>query len=401
MHNTTTATKPSFLLLFLLISFGSINAVAFTPGLPEISQQFSVSAGQAGWTVSIFLIGYTIGQLLYGPLANRYGRKIALYIGIVLEIIASLLCVVSANFESFNLLMVGRLLMALGASVGLTMSFTLVADSYSPQQARKMVSHLIMAFAITPALGVAIGGFLVEHFGWPSCFYFSGLYGVLLLFLVWHMPETHTAFDHHALKPKQIIKKYFAVLQSRQLLLGAMMMGTMVAIIYIFATLAPFIAMQIMHLSPSQYGLWNLVPMLGVLLGAQLSAYFSDKISLMRAVAVGVVMLIIGIVIMLIAFLTERPEVLFLFIPMVVIRVGSSFVYASSSNIATSTVVDKSNGSAMMTFISMAVATLSVLGLGALHTVTALLLPISYVGIILFLGILIFLLTKGTKSNSI
>ena len=203
-----TARKLAFILLFLLISFGSVSAVLFTPALPQISAYFGVSNSAAQLTITLFLVGYAVGQLLYGPLANGFGRKTALYIGIGLEIISSLICVLSANLHAFWLLVVARLLMALGASVGLKMSFTLVADCYTSEESTNIISHLMIAFAITPGLGVALGGLLTQHLGWQSCFYFLALYGIFLFCLAYRMPETAATIDRNALKFSNITDKY-------------------------------------------------------------------------------------------------------------------------------------------------------------------------------------------------
>src|SRR5476651_1390808 len=97
----------SFITLLLMISFASVNAVLFTPALPNIAHFFNISNTQAQHTITWFLIGYALGQLLYGPLANRYGRKPALYIGISIQILSSLLCVYSGYLDQYWLLVLG------------------------------------------------------------------------------------------------------------------------------------------------------------------------------------------------------------------------------------------------------------------------------------------------------
>src|SRR5689334_10474305 len=99
-----TATQLSFPTLLMLISFASVNAVLFTPALPQIADFFSISIESAQQTLGLFLIGYTLGQLLYGPLANRFGRKPALYGGVGLQILSSLLCVLAGSLQFYPLL---------------------------------------------------------------------------------------------------------------------------------------------------------------------------------------------------------------------------------------------------------------------------------------------------------
>ena len=99
-----------FFTLLLLISFASVNAVLFTPALPEIAEYFHINADIAEHTVTFFLMGYALGQLIYGPLANRFGRKPALYLGITLQIISCFICVLSSVVDAYWLLLVGRFL---------------------------------------------------------------------------------------------------------------------------------------------------------------------------------------------------------------------------------------------------------------------------------------------------
>ncbi len=393
------AKKPSFLLLFLLISFGSITAVAFTPALLEIAGFFNVSAKTASLTITLFLVGYAVGQLLYGPLANRFGRKIALYIGIGLEIIASLLCVIAAPLHAFWLLVLARLFMALGASVGLKMSFTLVADAYTQEESRKIISHLMIAFAITPALGVAIGGFLVEHFAWMSTFYFMAVYGLAVLALTMRMSETAKSLDHNALKPSKIWAKYSATLARIELPVAALLMGSATSFVYVFASLAPFIAMQTIGLNPAQYGLWNLLPVLGVIAGSQLSAHLSQSISPMKAIAMGIGVMLVGVLIMAAAFLSGVFMALFLFLPLLIIYIGLGFIYANASGIATSKIEDKSNASAMMSFINMGLTTLIVLALGFVHISAVILLPLVYCILVGGAGVFALILKKSYCSE--
>lgn len=368
--------KPSFLLLFLLISFGSITAVAFTPALPEISKFFNINDQKTELTMTLFLVGYTLGQLIYGPLANRLGRKKALYIAITLEIFSSLLCILSAPLHAFWLFILARFIMALAASVGLKMSFTLIADSYSMAESRKIISHLMVAFAITPAIGVTIGGFLVGYFSWVSIFYFMGIYGLVLLILTTRMPETAQSLELDALKFSKVLTKYKTTLTKMELPLAALLMGCGSSFIYVFSSLGPFIAMKSIGLNPTQYGLWNLVPAIGIIAGSQFSAYLTPKLSAMKAIFVGVLITIIGVFIMLAAFLNEFVGALFLFIPMLIVYIGLSFIFANASSIATAALKDKSNASAMMSFINIGLATFSVMILSFIHINPIVVLPI-------------------------
>src|SRR5579862_3156828 len=190
--------EPSYFTLLLMISFASVNAVLFTPALPEIANYFSISTSNVQLTVTWFLVGYALGQLIYGPIANRYGRKPALYAGIMLQILSSFLCILSGLMHEYFILILGRFLLAIGSGVGLKMTFTLVNEIYEPKIASQKISYLMLSFAMTPGLAVALGGYLTDHYGWMSCFYPGISYGILLLILILRLPETQTKLNYDA-----------------------------------------------------------------------------------------------------------------------------------------------------------------------------------------------------------
>ncbi len=371
-------TKLPFFTLLLLISFASVNAVLFTPALPNIAHFFGIGVDTAQHTISWFLVGYSLGQLVYGPIANRFGRKPALYAGISLQIVSSLLCASAGLIHHYWLLLIARFLLALGSGVGLKMTFTLVNECYEPKIASQKTSYLILAFAITPALGVALGGVLNTYYGWISCFYASAIYGLALLFLVMRLPETQKNLDLQALKIKNLLHDYNSQFKNPQLLTGGLLMGGSTCFVYVFAAAAPFIAITIFGLTSSQYGLANLLPPSGLILGSLVGARLSKKYSLTSLLRAGILLATLGTILMFTAMYLQLPTVFSLFLPMTLIYFGLCFILANASTLAMSHVHDKAHGSAVMNFINMGLATLVVLCIG-LFPMKPLLLPTVYI----------------------
>ena len=182
--------QPRLMSLLILSAFASMGAVLMAPALPNIAAYFQITQGHAQLTVTLFLLGYACGQLIYGPLANRYGRKPAFYVGICVATLGSLFSILSSPFDSYPLLLIGRLLEALGSSAGLVISFTIIADFYYPEQSRRIISYMMLAFAIVPAVAVFLGGFIVQYLSWQGCFYFLLVYGLLLIIPAATLPES-------------------------------------------------------------------------------------------------------------------------------------------------------------------------------------------------------------------
>lgn len=370
--------KLPFFTLLLLISFASVNAVLFTPALPNITHFFGIGEDKAQQTITWFLVGYALGQLLYGPIANRFGRKPALYVGVVVQIISSLLCVLAGTIHEYWLLVAARFMLALGSGVGLKMTFTLINECYEPKIASQKISCLMLAFAITPGLGVALGGILNSHYGWASCFYAGAIYGLILLLFIARLPETNKTLSMNALKIKYLLRGYSCQFKDIQLIAGGLLMGSSTCFVYVFAAVAPFIAINIFGLSGSVYGLANILPPIGLILGSLVGARLSKKYPLKLIIQAGILIASLGSVFMFVGMFMHFTILFSLFLPMIVIYFGLCFILANASTIAMSHVNDKAHGSAVMNFINMGFATLVVLGTSLLP-MRALLLPTIYI----------------------
>ena len=385
-----------FMTLVLMISFASVNAVLFTPALPAIANFFAISDSAAQLTITWFLIGYTAGQLIYGPIANRFGRKRTLYAGIILQILSSLICIFAGVIHVYSILVLGRLFLALGSGVGLKMTFTLISDTYEPIIASQKISYLMIAFAITPGLGVMIGGYLSALFDWTSTFYASAIYGVILLLLVTKLPETKKQLDWDALKINSLIHGYITQFRNARLLSGGLLMGSATCFIYVFAALAPFIAMNIMHMDISIYGTANLLPSIGLILGSLFSAQLSKNYKSSFIIGLGIIITLIGSIMMLFFILIQFSAIFALFIPMILCYFGLALIFANASILALSNTSDKSHGSAVMNFINMGLATFVVLSMSVI-SINPFILPTLYIGICFFMAIINWILIAETN----
>lgn len=371
--------KPQLWILLLLVSFASVSAVLFTPALPSIASFFNVSMAQSQLTITAFLIGYALGQLPYGPLANRLGRKITLYIGISLAILGSLLCAFSSSMQSFELLVFARFLQALGACVGLKVSFTMIADVYNQTDATRIFSYVIMAFAIMPGLAIAVGGLLVQMFHWESCFYFLSFFGAALLCLSARLPETAKSLDRAALKLSSVIEGYRLKFKNQRLVTSAIVMGCGTAIVYIFAAKAPFIGITLMGMQPKAFGIYNLIPVLGMLLGAYFAAKLAGRLSVLNILLMGMIACLFMTLSMLIPFFLGILNPNTLFFPMLLVYVSESLIFANISSLGLSHAKNKSNGSAVLNFINLGIAVIAVLLLEFIYPDSALVMPVSFV----------------------
>lgn len=364
----------SFVTLLIMISFAAVNAVLIAPALPAIATYFDVSANLTQQLVTWYLIGYAFGQLLYGPLANRYGRKPALYMGTGLQIVSSLVCVLAGIVHVFPLLMLGRFTLALGAGVGLKMSFTLLNECYEPKVVSQKVSYLLLAFATTPGIAMAVGGYLNQQYGWMSCLYAGAMYGLLLLPLLTRLPETKKILDLQALKISHLLREYLNQFKNLKLVAGGILMGLATTAFYVFAAIAPFVAINMLGMTSKAYGLANLFPSITYGIGAIISARLTEKMPLYKIMRLGVIIIAIAVSAMLLATLLHASPLFSLFLPISTVYFGEAFIYPNASAIAMSKVSDTAHASAVMNFLTILLPTVMVLSLG-IFTIHLFLLP--------------------------
>ena len=383
MSDTLNSKPPSLFCLILLISFPSVVAVVVSPALPTISDSFNIPNGYTQQLMTIFIIGYALGQLVYSPFANRFGRKIAIYLGIVLYLLSSLVCLVGIYVHNIEIIILGRFFMALGSSVGMIISFTIIHDFYPPEQARPIVSYTVLAYAFMPALAIAMGGFITTHFSWVGCFYFCLFYGVFIIIVSTRLPETLQNKNIEALRIKVLIKSYSHAFRTWRLLLFSMIYGLMGAFIYIIASSAPFIGIDEIGLSSANYGALLLIAYSGQFIGALSAGQLSQQFSAYQVMVFGYSSTIFGSVFMLICFMLHWINVFSLIAPIFFIMMGLPMTYSSVTVMALLGYQDKATGSAVMTFITMLITLIATFVLTILPNRNPLIMPLLFIAILI------------------
>lgn len=178
-------------LLPMLVAVGALTALSmdiYFPAMDMIAEEFGRPDGQLQWTISAFMLSFSLGQLVYGPLSDRFGRRITLFIGLVIYAIANLGCAFASNLE---LLVLGRFLQGLGACAGSISCFAIARDLYNDSSLTKAIATIASMTSIAPILAPLIGAKLAVIWGWRSSFVFLIGVSVILVIWVWlGLPET-------------------------------------------------------------------------------------------------------------------------------------------------------------------------------------------------------------------
>jgi DHA1 family bicyclomycin/chloramphenicol resistance-like MFS transporter len=391
--------KPSVFSLIILISFPSASAVLMSPTLPDISRAFSISIDQTQWIILLFIIGYALGQILYAPIANRFGRKPAIYTGIVIYFIGNGICFLGIAAHIYVLLLLGRLLLALGSAVGMVISFTMINDSYAPQESRSIIGYTVLAYAFMPALGIFIGGWVTHFFSWIACFDVYVIFGLIVLALSFTLPETLKPSDKAPIHFNSVIARFKAGFSNRQLVLFSCIYGLMASYIYIIASSAPFIAIDRIGLSAAHYGTLIAIPYFGQFIGGTFAGKLSHRLTPYTMMSIGYATAIFGSVLMFLLFLCQWINVYTLIIPMISIMFGLPIVYSATTMMALLNFKDKATGSAIMSFITMSIAFFASCLLLVIHNQHAITMPILFL-IVTCLAIMVFWDAKRRYKDS-
>lgn len=351
-------------LLLSYISVASASAAIITPALPVIQNTLNLSSGQLNWIISLFLIGYMIGQILYAPVANRFGRLNALRFGFALNIIGILICLIAGYLQNYSLLLTGRIVTALGASAGLSCTFMLLNESLTQERAKHALSFAILSFTVGIGLAVLVGGIITHNLSWVDCFWVLLLHGIAMLISTYCFEETLK--KRIAINFKTIASNYKKAFSSKTLFVFSLCMGSVTLFSYCYSAAAPIITYHLFNLSAEQYGYWNIINMVGMCLGSLYAARvlkkYSNKTSLLGAMILSIILLLV----MASMVKWQLLSVIGFFILSALIYFVASIIFPAASHIASNAIEDKASASSSMNFINMASAVLGVAIMGYL-----------------------------------
>jgi len=238
------------LLVAAMTALGPISIDMYLPGFPLIEAEF----GQRGVesTMAAYLLGLTVGQVFYGPLSDRFGRKPPLYVGFVLYAIGSLGCALASTMGTLTLMRVAQ---ALGGGAGMVISRAIVRDRSDVAEAARAFSTLLMIVALGPVVAPAVGGVVVTFFGWRATFLIQAVLGIALM-IAMHVVLTETVERSQArtLSIVGVMRGYLRLLLDRRFIAYSLIGGFGMGALFSYVTGAPTVLTQRYDLSPQQFG---------------------------------------------------------------------------------------------------------------------------------------------------
>lgn len=302
--NTPNTKKSRFLTILtlgLLSAIGPFSIDMYLPSFKEIAASMDTSISQVTLSLSSYFIGVSIGQLIYGPLLDRYGRKIPLYVGMLLYLVTSIYCAFIVDVES---LIIARFLQALGGCAGMVSARALVRDIFPVEENAKIFSLLMLVIAISPILAPSLGGYISSTLGWEAIFISLALIALLVLTAMYFwLPDGNPPNKELSLMPKPIIKEFLAVAKVPKFYTYALTGAIASSGLYSYIAGSPYVFMEIYEVSEKQYGWIFAIISIGLITASQLNTlllkkYSSEQITLVVLTC----QVIVGIVLVLLTY---------------------------------------------------------------------------------------------------
>ena len=252
-------------LLGLLVALTPLGTDAYLPTLPAIALAFGAPVSAVQLTITTFFLGIALGQLAWGPLSDRFGRKPVLLAGLALYLASALACL---GAESVAAISMWRFIQGLGMSSGPVIARTIVRDLYSHEQAARMLARMMIVFGIVPIAAPLIGAQLLEWWGWRAVFGLLAVMAVALLASVAAGLRETAPRERIAVSPGRILAIFGTVLRERRFTSPfAVMLCSQIGI-FAFVTNSAFVLVQALGLSPREYSALFAVVMIGQITGA-------------------------------------------------------------------------------------------------------------------------------------
>src|SRR5215470_14239796 len=287
------------LILGLLTAIGPFSIDMYLPAFPDIARGLHTTVAQVTLSLSSFFIGISAGQLLYGPLLERFGRKKPLYAGLCVYLLASAGCAMAA---SVNALIILRLLQAVGGCVGMVASRAMVRDLFEVKENAKIFSTLMLVVAVSPIIAPTLGGYVTAMLGWRYVFAMLIIVDIIIIAGTFFLlPESKKPDPNFSLRPTPIIKNFAGVIIHPQFYTYALTAAISAAGLYAYIGGSPHVFMEIFKVTERQYG-WIFALIAMGLIGASqvnsvlLKNYTSEQIipvALACQSVIGLVMVIL------------------------------------------------------------------------------------------------------------
>lgn len=279
-------------ILGVITAFAPLSIDLYLPSLPLIEEDLSVSPGLTQLSLALFFIGLAVGQFFYGPLADRYGRRRPLLVGILLYLVATLVCAFSMNIE---MLLAGRLTQGFGAAAGPVIARAVVRDLYAGRRAARVMSFVILVMTIAPLIAPVLGGWISTMLGWRAVFWALTLFALACgATLLLALPETHPVERRQSDRLGRLFMGYAPIVRDPLSLAYLGAGGMAFAALFAYVAGSPFVYTEVFGVSQANFGYFFALNVVGLLMGNLTNGQLVMRFGHRRMLTAGVLTMAMG-----------------------------------------------------------------------------------------------------------
>ena len=294
---------PLIVCLGLVAALAPLSIDMYLPSFPTIREEFGTTAAQVQLTLSGYMLGFTLGQLGYGPLSDRFGRRPVLFSGIALFIVMTILCATASSIESLS---VYRFLQAVGGAAGTVLSRAIIRDQFSGTYMARAMSLMLMFILLAPMISPVVGGYLLVWIGWRAIFWTLVICGLLaIVVVILGIPESLPPGRRSQPGIRPLLRGYGRVLTHRQALGYVLSGGISFGALFAFLSGAPFVFIEFYGVAPEHMGYIFTLNVIGVLAGGWLNSKLVVTQGVREMMTIGVWLLVAGAAILFVLIYTD------------------------------------------------------------------------------------------------
>jgi DHA1 family bicyclomycin/chloramphenicol resistance-like MFS transporter len=318
--NTQTPPRGLITIIALMTMIGPFTIDSYLPSFPAIEAEFSISRALLSQSLGSYLAAFAISTLVFGPLADRLGRRRVILISLLFYIAASIGCALANDYSTF---LIYRIMQGAAAAGGLVTGRAIIRDVYSPQDAHHAMSRIMMLFALAPAIAPVIGGWLHDLFGWHSVFYFLSLFSSMIFFLVlFHVPETLAPALRQSFHPVNVARVYGHTLMHRRFQSLIFIIACYFGGLFLYIAGAPTVIFEFLKLGSGDFAVMFVPMVAGLIFGSWLSGRLAHRWPVERTIKLALVLMAVGAMLNMIQSLWQTSMITTSVIPLTLYTSG-------------------------------------------------------------------------------
>jgi len=320
---TKPGTRHLTLIAALLSMLGPFSIDTYLPSFPAIEVEFGISRALLSQSLGFYLLAFAVSTLVWGPVADRFGRRPVIVVSMALYTLGSIGCALAESVEVFLLL---RIAQGLAASGGFIASRAMIRDAHDAASAHRAMSQVMLLFALAPAMAPILGGWLHDYFGWRSVFWFLSAFGSMLVLLGFFIGETLVDENRQSIHPGAVTRVYLRALLNQRFPALIFSVSFSFAGLFLYIAGAPTVIYDFLGLGSKDFG-WLFIPIVaGLVAGASISSRLAHRWPAHRTIKVGFCVMIVAAALNLLDVNLAAASIFVVIGPLVLYVIGLSLM---------------------------------------------------------------------------